>query len=149
MNIDLKNLENKLILVVGVTGDIGYDLVLTLLQNEKIKVVGVSSGTKNRHKIQKLNKFKNFKSSYINLNKISSIENKCNKIRLIHGVPEIIINCAGIFKFKKLSKHTTKEIIEAKIFPPTVIGITSPYPTVASETVAHQIEAVILENTSG
>ena len=43
----------------------------------------------------------------------------------------------------------TKEIIEAKIFPPTVIGITSPYPTVASETVAHQIEAVILENTSG
>ena len=29
------------------------------------------------------------------------------------------------------------------------MGTTSPYPTVARETVAHQREAVILENTSG
>ena len=41
------------------------------------------------------------------------------------------------------------EIIEAKTFPQRVIGTISPYPTVASETVAHHIEAVILENTSG
>ena len=43
----------------------------------------------------------------------------------------------------------TKEIMDAKTFPHTVIGITSPYPTVASETVAHQMDAVILEKTSG
>ena len=42
-----------------------------------------------------------------------------------------------------------REIIEAKTFPQTVIGTISPYPTVASETVAHQIDAVMLENTSG
>ena len=41
------------------------------------------------------------------------------------------------------------EIIEAKTFPQRVIGTISPYPTVASDTVAHHIEAVILENTSG
>ena len=41
------------------------------------------------------------------------------------------------------------EINPAKNFPHTVIGTTSPYPTVASETVAHHKEAVILENTSG
>ena len=43
----------------------------------------------------------------------------------------------------------TKDIIEANTLPPTVIGITSPYPTVAKETVAHHTEAVMLENTSG
>ena len=43
----------------------------------------------------------------------------------------------------------TNEIIEAKTFPQRVIGTISPYPTVASETVAHHMEAVILENTSG
>ena len=43
----------------------------------------------------------------------------------------------------------TNEIIPAKIFPTSVIGTTSPQPTVASDTVAHHKDEVILGKALG
>lgn len=107
---NLEELNNKTVLITGVTGSIGFDLAMRLLK-KNIKVIGVSSGLKNKSKTNLLLKYKNFKAAFINQDELQTIEKKCQNIKKKFGCPDIIINSAGIFKFKKLNNYSIKEII--------------------------------------
>ena len=110
MNMNLETLKNKTVLITGVTGSIGYDLAARLLKYD-IMVIGICSGLRNKDKIKLLSKYKNFRVFYINQNQIKTIEKKCKNIKKIIGCPDIIVNSAGIFKFKKLTSYSIDDII--------------------------------------
>ena len=97
---NLNELNNKIILITGVTGSIGFDLAIRLLK-KNIKVIGVCSGFKNKSKLNLLLKYKNFNAAFINQDELQTIEKKWKNIKKKFGCPDIIVNSAGIFKFKK------------------------------------------------
>ena len=110
MNNDLDFLKNKIVLITGVTGAIGYDLAINLLKRN-ISVIGICSGKRNKVKINSLKKYKNFKISYIDQSKLGLLEKHCQKIKKNYGCPEVIVNSAGIFKFKKLENNSISDIL--------------------------------------
>ena len=108
---DLSLLDNKTILVTGVSGTIGHDIAKKLLVNKKIKIIGIVSGLRKSNLIKDLLLNNNFYLYKMDLNKIKQISRHCNKIKKIYGNPDIIINSAGIFNFKKLTSYSLEDIV--------------------------------------
>ena len=123
------NLENKNCLLTGATGGLGTEIAKTLL-DYKCNIFLTSKSSIKLKKLQNELKTKNDNNCKIkfqtgDLTKISDIKKIINKIRKEFKSIDIIINNAGIFQSKPISKSTLEEfqnIFEVNVKAPFIFS---------------------------
>jgi 3-oxoacyl-[acyl-carrier protein] reductase len=124
-----RNLENKNCLLTGATGGLGTEIAKTLL-NYKCNIFLTSKSSIKLKKLQNELETKNDNNCKIefqtgDLTKISDIKKIINKIRKEFKSIDIIINNAGIFQSKPISKSTLEEfqnIFEVNVKAPFIFS---------------------------
>jgi short-subunit dehydrogenase len=124
-----RNLENKNCLLTGATGGLGIQIAKTLL-NYKCNIFLTSKSSIKLKKLQNELETKNDNNCKIefqsgDLTKISDIKKIINKIRKEFKSIDIIINNAGIFQSKPISKSTLEEfqnIFEVNVKAPFIFS---------------------------
>ena len=124
-----RNLKNKNCLLTGATGGLGTEIAKTLL-DYKCNIFLTSKSSIKLKKLQNELKTKNDNNCKIkfqtgDLTKISDIKKIINKIRKEFKSIDIIINNAGIFQSKPISKSTLEEfqnIFEVNVKAPFIFS---------------------------
>ena len=124
-----ENLENKNCLLTGATGGLGTEIAKTLL-DYKCNIFLTSRSSIKLKKLQNELETKNDNNCKIefqtgDLTKISDIKKIINKIRKEFKSIDIIINNAGIFQSKPISKSTLEEfqnIFEVNVKAPFIFS---------------------------
>lgn len=124
-----ENLENKNCLLTGATGGLGTEIAKTLL-DYKCNIFLTSKSSIKLKKLQNELETKNDNNCKIefqtgDLTKISDIKKIINKIRKEFKSIDIIINNAGIFQSKPISKSTLEEfqnIFEVNVKAPFIFS---------------------------
>jgi len=124
-----RNLKNKNCLLTGATGGLGTEIAKTLL-DYKCNIFLTSKSSIKLKKLQNELETKNDNNCKIefqtgDLTKISDIKKIINKIRKEFKSIDIIINNAGIFQSKPISKSTLEEfqnIFEVNVKAPFIFS---------------------------
>jgi short-subunit dehydrogenase len=124
-----RNLKNKNCLLTGATGGLGTEIAKTLL-DYKCNIFLTSRSSIKLKKLQNELETKNDNNCKIefqsgDLTKISDIKKIINKIRKEFKSIDIIINNAGIFQSKPISKSTLEEfqnIFEVNVKAPFIFS---------------------------